>query len=223
MANDPYFGIDNLRLRFVRLVNPRHEDFAELAKELHLLMVEDNRAGVLSGTDRNGNRAPALQYRGGSGRRTAYRARSSSAYGFAARGVRSGPNRSRAGMLRFKGFSNFTFTDTNFRTRILPNNNLSTWQYQQLTGPRLAPRGDASRVISNYGPMMPLYERSGQSVAVSCAYFDVVSPKGVQFLRAHFRGENGLPKYDIAGIRPAGMRKAGTISRAWLRNLAGLP
>jgi hypothetical protein len=213
-------GLQRLKARLGRLTNVDEHDRAELAMGLAEVMIEDNRAGVLAGLDRNGNPAPALTYRGGAGKRTPFRRGSDAAYGLAARGVRR--DRSKAGMLRFKGLSSYTFTDSRFRQVILPNNNLATWKYQELTGPRLAPRRDASRVISNYKPKSPMYEWNGRVLTVICGWVDVVSAKGVPFLQAHFKGEHGLPKYDLAGVRPIGKRKAVVIVRAWAKNLLGI-
>jgi hypothetical protein len=222
LAGDPYVGIDNINARFRRLVTPSAADVEILSEQIAFVMVEDNRAGVLSGMDRNGNPAPGLKYRGGSGRRTFYRARSSPAFGIPAREIRRG-GKATAGMLRFKGLDpRQSRPDRQGRVRVLANNNLSTWAYQQLDGPRLAPRRDASRVIANYEPANPPGVRSAGAIVVTCVYRDILSPKGTPLLRAHLRGENGLPRYDIAGVRPAGKRRATTIANAWLRNLAGL-
>lgn len=219
MAAAPNFTpFDRLKVRLGRLVNPTPGDVQELALEVAAVMVEDNRAGVLSGVDKNGTPAPALRYRGGSGTPTAFRAGSDPTFGLAARLTKTG----RRQRIRFKGLSTFQKMDMRFRQFVLPNNNLPTWRYQQLTGPRLAPRGEESRSISNYKPLNPPGVWSNGKLVVTCAWVDIVSAKGKPFFRAHLKGANGLPKYDLAGVRPNGKRLARLAARDWARNLLGV-
>lgn len=81
--------------------------------------------------------------------------------------------------------------------------NLTTTQYKQLTGPRLAPRGEASRVIKNLMP--EIRHPTGKRWEAVCAWFDVASNKGVPFLPYHFaanRGKAQFKRYDLRPVRP---------------------
>jgi hypothetical protein len=205
-------------------------DFAPLMQEWEQILVEDNRKGVLEGTDGFDQPAPELVYRFGAGQATA--ARSGVGFGTAAK--------------RFKGFSGYTggkrFKRLPFpgkrrreyrladaapadmpRRRggpwnddgpaILPNNNLSTGAYQRLTGPRLAPRREASRVIANY------HTRHGRDEAgwfAEGAWVDVVTPDGEELLPYHFNGW-GVPKYDLRGVRRWGLARAADELQAFVR------
>jgi hypothetical protein len=80
---------------------------------------------------------------------------------------------------------------------------LTSSQYRQLTGPRLAPRGEASRVIKNLHVEVQ-NPAPGRWVTVA-AWHHVVSAKGVDFLKYHFaedRGKATFPRYDLRPIRP---------------------
>jgi hypothetical protein len=102
--------------------------------------------------------------------------------------------------------------------------NLSSVEYRRLGGPPLAPRGTASRVITN------LHTGSGRESDtrwyVIGYWEDVVSSGGVPFLIAHFEGRTittkraviKLPRRDLRGLRPAGREKARTALRAWARD-----
>jgi len=99
--------------------------------------------------------------------------------------------------------------------------NLTSSQYRKLTGPPLAPRGQQSRVITNlltdFTPAS-IANRNGRWEA--WGYWDeVVSRKGVPFLKYHFDGatlKHGfLPQRDLRGLRPQGIEKARLAMRAW--------
>ena len=77
--------------------------------------------------------------------------------------------------------------------------NLTTAEYQELTGPRLAPRREQSRVITN---LMPRIDHPDPFTWVAIAAWDrVVSDDGTPFLPYHFDGE-GQAQYDLRPVRP---------------------
>jgi hypothetical protein len=98
------------------------------------------------------------------------------------------------------------------------HNNLTTAEYQLLGGPPLAPRDQFSRVITNFkttfgGPP----HGAGQWFAMG-AWDEVVSTKGVPFLKWHFHSvPSKLPRRDLRGVRPAGIAKALDALRNWAR------
>lgn len=96
---------------------------------------------------------------------------------------------------------------------ILPNNNLSTAAYKRLTGPRLAPRRESSRVITN------LFTRSGmdgQYWFAEGTWKDVVDENGNEFLQYHFEGK-GVARYDLQHVRRWGVNEARRTLREFVR------
>lgn len=81
-------------------------------------------------------------------------------------------------------------------------------EYRRMTGPPTAPRGLGSRVITN------LLFRSGQTAATTwqtVGYWDgVVDRRRQPFLRYLFL------RWDLRGVRPDGIAKAGSAARAWM-------
>lgn len=117
-----------------------------------------------------------------------------------------------------------------------PDANLKTSQYKKMSGPPLAPRGPASRVISNYRVNI----LTGQNrIGVEGGWDDVVSKKGVPFLTAHFKGvvipieknnvgKTGfnqsfflvdLPQRNLVGLRQWGKTQATKELNAWIKFL----
>jgi hypothetical protein len=95
------------------------------------------------------------------------------------------------------------------------NNNLTTAEYQVLGGPPLAPRDQFSRVITNYKAD---YARLPSGNWATTFFWDeVVSPKGVDFLKYHFDGAGRLPRRDLRGIRPEGRQEALRALQNWAR------
>jgi hypothetical protein len=183
-------GLDRLQSRLRNAVDvTKRANVQPVLRALGAVIVEDNRAGVLAGTDKDGQPMPPLRYRNGAGRKTRFRKE----------GFGKGSKR--------------RFADNP------ANDNLTNSQYRRLTGPRLAPRRAQSRSIKNLRLRVPILERTatGTRWVVSAAWVDVVSKKGVPFLAAHFNGRNRLPKYDLRGVRPAGMRKARELWIRWAR------
>lgn len=145
------------------------------------VIVEGNRRGVLGGRDGFDNPMPALQYRNGKGKRTANR---------------KVPDYGRV------------YTSTPSNADYIPKGpyasghdlNLTSSQYKLLTGPRLAPRRDESRVITQlYTEIRQVDDHTWEVVG---AWGDVVSAKGVPFLMYHFTGAGHNPRYDLRPVRP---------------------
>ena len=191
-------GLRRVGARMTRLANLSAEDLDEISEAIQRIIVEDNRKGVLEGTDRNDVPAPPLSYRNGLGAKTRARGLRSEAFGT----VRG----------RFKGVEPA-------RGKMLANNNLTTAAYRRLTGPRDAPRRESSRVITNLVALPS--EKRGTELVIQCGWMDVVSPKGFHFLPALFSGKSGAPPYDLRGVRRWGRNKAREIIRVWINRLVG--
>ena len=165
---------------------------------------DDNRRGVLAGTDRYGNPMAPVTYRPAPTlgiKRPNARQKNNPAKG-ARRGAFAGFGMHAAGL----------------------HNNLTSAEYRRLAGPPLAPRGAFSRVITN---LKTRFGRIGPRRFECVGYWDeVVSTKGVPFLMAHFEGRRTgknrrtrLPARDLRGLRPEGRRKAFAAMRAWALDL----
>lgn len=151
-------------------------DATPLMERWEDIIVEGNRRGVLSGVDGFDNPAPPLQYRGGAGKPT---------------GNRRVPN-----------YGTTTHETTGFGPYATGlHDNLTTAQYRRLTGPRLAPRREQSRIIKNLHTRID-HNPSAGTWAVIGAWADVVSAKGVPFLEFHFKGMGRNPRYDLTEVRP---------------------
>jgi hypothetical protein len=176
-------GLEHLQAKLRGVVDlDRRANVKPVLDALGALIVEDNRAGVMAGKDKDGNPMPPLRYRDGKGRATKYRPKS---FGKGRRGLNEA--------------------------------NLTAAQYRRLTGPRLAPRKGNSRVIHNLKVRKAIREKTPNGIRwiVSAAWINVVSAKGRPFLTAHFDGKGRLPKYDLRGVRPDGMREAREIWVRW--------
>jgi hypothetical protein len=167
------------------------------------IIEEDNRRGVLAGTDKHGDPMAPVTYRPVHGKGTKANARQKN---HPKKGARSG-------------------TSAGFGPHVSGlHNNLTHAEYERLNGPPLAPRGAFSRVVTN------LRTRFGRLASLSwqaVGYWDeVVSTKGVPFLLAHFTGartgkggKTRLPRRDLRGVRPEGERRARVALRAWIRSV----
>lgn len=153
---------------------------------------EDNRQGVLAGLDKDGNPAPPLRYRPKGNALKLTAAQRLGQRGNKRRGQYMGSGPAASGW----------------------NNNLSTSEYRRLDGPRLAPRRQFSRVITN---LVTDHGRDGNVWFAEGSWLDVVSRKGIRFLRFHFDGSSRLPKYDLRGVRPAGKAKLLESLVAWAK------
>jgi len=149
-----------------------------LMKSIERRMEEGNRKGVLAGLDKDGNPAPPLTYRpiGTPVKLTV------------AQRLGQRPNLRRGKYFGGKGAS------------------LMTTEYRRLDGPRLAPRYQFSRSITNFATGS--YELDDTSWGAVGGWIEVVSKTGYHFLPVHFKGlplgRNGPSKrYDLRGVRPA--------------------
>ena len=95
--------------------------------------------------------------------------------------------------------------------------NLTSAEYRLLGGPPLAPRGQFSRVITNfqtdYARLRPGYWQ------VTFWWENVVSNEGRSFLRYHFTGGKHLPRRDLRGIRPTGLARCAEALQAFASDL----
>lgn len=185
-------GLDHISQGLRRLGDP---DCTPLMLSWSIIMEEDNRQGILMGLDKDG--VPMVPVK--------YRPKAPSARPTAAQrgGLRA--NAKKGGQQGFGPLASGL------------HGNLTSPQYRLLGGPPLAPRDQFSRVISNYetdyAKLRPGFWQ------VTFWWRDVVSAKGVSFLRFHFDGTGRLPRRDLRGIRPAGMAKAMDALRAFGRDL----
>lgn len=179
-----------------------------LLNEWRDILVEDNRKGVLAGTDKFDRPMPPLKYRDGTGAKTRARVRTSEAFGSLDRAAAAETNRAFLGR-HGRGKNQVRF------------NNLKADQYRRQTGPRLAPRRTASRVITN---LKTAWARLGtNSWHVVAGWEKVVSKKGVHFLPYHFDGMGHNPRYDLRGVRAWGRARAREALRDWIQTLMGSP
>lgn len=185
-ASYSWGGFDALSRKLAKLKDP---DASPLMEQWERIIVEDNRKGVLAGTDKDDRPMPPLKYRGGSGAKT--KGRKGGTRGT----VAVGANNPGTG------------------------GNLTTAEYQKLTGPRLAPRGAQSRVITN------LHTGSGRDPGNANRWFavgawaDVVTKAGKKLLPYHFDGVGRNPQYDLRGVRAWGQKQAREALRQWVEGL----
>jgi hypothetical protein len=188
-------GIERLTKRFRRLANP---DATPLMVTWCRIIDEDNRKGVLAGTDKDGNAMVPVSYRPvTNAQKKLTSAQKNHAAARARRGKYLGLGGHPAGV----------------------NNNLTSAEYRKLTGPPLAPRGAFSRVITN---LLTRFGKAGSGHWEAVGYWNqVLSAKGFKFLSVHFEGKrlgrNG-PRIqrDLRGVRPEGQAKARKAARAWM-------
>lgn len=153
------------------------------------ILVEDNRKGVLEGRDMDDAPFPPLKYRGGAAAPT--KGRKGKAHGTVAIGAHN------------PGIGA----------------NLTNAEYRKLTGPRLAPRGENSRIITNY------MTKPGRDVGdrfrwyAAGAWLHVVNRKGEEFLDYHFDGMGKNPRYDLRGLRAWGQKLAREALKQWVDKL----
>ena len=172
----------------------------DLMEHWERLVEVDNRNGVLSGIDKDDNPAPAVTYRptGPKGVKLTV-------------GQRLGQHvNKRRG--EYAGIGNLVFRQYG----LLENNNLTSSDYRKLDGPRLAPRLQFSRAITNFmTTSFPDPEVKDQWV-IRGEWQNVVTPKGKHFLHYHFDGD-GQQRYDLRGVRRDGVAKCIASLRAWVK------
>jgi hypothetical protein len=166
-------------------------DHAEdLMQHWRVLMEQGNLDGVLAGTDGDGNPMLPVTYRPRNPRQMTL-------------GERLGQrvNKKRG---RLAGVGSYA------EHGILPNNNLSSSAYRQLTGPPLAPRGQFSRVVTNFVTTTFQTETHGDWVVIG-TWKDVMSPTGFHFLPALFETR------DLRGVRPDDLEKMRATILPWAK------
>ena len=193
------------------------------------VLVEDNRRGVMMGVDGDGVPLKPTKYRLSLTQTAA--GRSTDTF-FNSQGTRvSGLALAYTGPSVGSYFSNTTGLPRGLGFKAGPSGNLTTAQYRKMTGPPLAPRGVASRVISNYTVE---YIAQPNTVGVEGGWDDVVSAKGVSFLPFHFNGATSskaffaasiggdnhhLPRRNLVGLRQWGKTQARKELNAWVTQL----
>jgi hypothetical protein len=156
------------------------------------ILYEGNRRGVLAGLDGHDQPMPELKYRDGKGKATRNR---------------------KAGL-----FGTRTASKTGaglFQTGL--HDNLTRAKYKALTGPRLAPRRDSSRVIKNLE--MHWHQLADGHWEVVGEWYQVISQDGVPFLPYHFDGEGRNPKYDLRPVRPKDYEWCKNVMQAHINKL----
>jgi hypothetical protein len=189
--------IDRLVDRFKRIQNP---DATNLMLTWERILERSNREGILAGTDGQGNPLQPVTYRPKlkagekplqltAEQRLGRRAN-------AIRGQFAGYGKAGGGLQK--------------------NNNLTSAEYRKLAGPPLAPRRQFSRAITNF--KTDWAQLPSGTWQVTYWWEDVVSTKGVSFLKYHFEGTKKLPKRDLRGLRPKGKQEAQLAAREWMKD-----
>ena len=172
------------------------------------VLVEDNRRGVMMGVDGEGKRMTPTTYRKSLRQTSAGEATDEF---FNAQGE---------AFSNMEGAQEFYFANTSGQPGIGfkpgPSGNMSSKEYRKATGPPLAPRGPASRVISNY-TVEPLTSATGNTVGVEGGWDDVVSKKGFEFLPVHFNGGKNMPRRNLVGLRAWGKKQARLELNVWVK------
>jgi hypothetical protein len=172
------------------------------------VLVEDNRRGVMQGIDGEGKRMKPTKYR------TSLRQTDAGQAGDKFFDIQGEAFSNVEGAEEFH-FANLTGQTDGVGFKPGPSGNISQKEYRKLTGPPLAPRGPASRVISNY-TVAPI-TGNANVVGVEGGWDDVVSEKGVEFLPFHFNGTSRLPRRNLIGLRAWGKSQARKELNAWVK------
>lgn len=184
-------GASEAEQLLARLEQPNFEPLMETWARV---LVEDNRAGVLSGTDRHDRpMAPVSP----EWRPTCNPVPTPPRMGNDM-GVQSGAPK----------------LGTGFGPNVFSDPNLPSSVYWRLTGGPLAPRGLQSRTVANY---VVTPGRTGSRWFVRGIWEDVRSRKGFLFLPSLFATR------DLAGLRRWGQQMIETTLTNYLKQLLGLP
>lgn len=196
MAYVDLSGIRNVQKRLDKVANI---DATPLMVSFQSIIQDDNRKGILAGTDKDGGYMVAVTYRPKgevlSNRGNAAKDRRNGAKANAKRGIFAGFGPHAAGL----------------------HNNLTASEYRRLAGPPLAPRGVFSRVITNLVTSF-IVDPSRRVWTAVAGWADVVDVHGRSFLHYHF-GSGRLPVRDLRGVRPEGRAKAQRAAVAFVRDL----
>jgi hypothetical protein len=179
---------------------------ASLMESWEHIMQEDNRQGVLDGTNKDG--IPMVKPH--------YRPIAPGPYRVNVRVKGKGVKQINADLKRFRlaqrrglkrgRFEGFSPFGPGWVER---NNNLKTAEYQILGGPPLAPRDQYSRVITNFATD---HLRTNTNIWIAWGEWkEVVNVDGFHFLPALFEHQN----WDLRGLRPDGKKKAQEALRNW--------
>lgn len=190
-ANDVSTGLGRLQSKLVAISHIA-DHAGPLMERWERVIEADNRKGVLAGLDKDGNPP---------GRPLIYRPVGKGVKLTVAQRLGQSPNK-RRGIYMGHGPAASGL-----------HNNLATSEYRKLTGPRLAPRRQFSRVITN---LRTGHGRDGLVWYAEGAWLEVVTPKGRHFLHYHFDGEGQL-RYDLRGVRPEGRRLLLDALREWAK------
>jgi hypothetical protein len=206
-------NLQGLNHLVAELISLKTLDATPLMRTWQSIIAEDNRKGILAGTDKDGVPMTPVTYR--PKEPPGFRVTKPPS-GKKAASIRAELNRHRLGQragLKKGGFSGISGFGPNVN---LPNNNLSTAQYQLLAGPPLAPRDQFSRVITNLKTTFTSPGHGSPYWAAIGAWDQVVNTKGLPFLFYHFNGI-GQKRRDLRGVRPGGIVKAIEALRNWAR------
>jgi hypothetical protein len=181
---------------------------ADLMESWEEVIANDNRRGVLAGTNKDGVPMHPVKYRPVKPGpfRVGKREKGKGAAQLN-RDLKRFRLNQRAGLKRgqFAGQSPFG------PGWVERNNNLTSSEYRLLGGPPLAPRDQFSRVITN---LATAHKRVSASQWVAWGEWkEVMSVKGFHFLPVLFAKHN----WDLRGVRPDGMTKAVEALRNWAR------
>lgn len=180
-----------------RLAKIQNPDATALMVAWEQVIRDDNREGILAGTDKDGMPMYPVKYRP-----------KGTNFGGPTGAQRLGQAKNRKRDLLFGGLG---------PQMSGLNNNLTRKEYERLGGPPLAPRGQFSRVITN---LLTGHSREGSDHWTAFGYWDeVVDVEGRPFLRYHFDGGRNLPPRDLRGVRPRGREIARKAMIAWARDL----
>lgn len=205
-----FSGLDRILAKLHAATSIDRDDAIDLADEFELILVEDNRRGVLAGQDGDGDPMFRTTYRNSTAVKPRARGRNTKKFGQSVgefKGRTSG-----AGLIR----NSWLTIATGGAVANLPHGNLTTAEYKKLDGPPLAPRRDESRVISNY--RVAEKRITTDQIEVVMAWADVLNVKGEPFLKYHFNGQGQL-KRDLRGIRPWGWDRLRSAVRQWVKIL----
>ncbi len=194
-------GLDRLTRRIRAMAEPNAHP---LMRRFERIIAEDNLKGVLAGTDKDGKPLAPTTYRP-KPPPSWYAINPSKLKARQRNNVRAGRKRG-----EFAGFGPMAAGI---------NNNLTSSEYRYLTGPPMAPRGKFSRVITNLFTAHGRDPASYYRWAAIGAWREVVSKKGVPFLKAHFDGIGHLPRRDLRGVRPEGVALARLACIEWMKSI----
>lgn len=203
-------GIENIVAFLMRV---EKFDPGDMLDHWTMIVIEGNRAGILSGTNKDGVAvSPPLKYRTGAGSPTKFRGNrfaQQRGAGTVGGALGHGPT-----AVRYKvknGVYRATHRGTSAGTI---NNNLTTAQYRELTGPFSAPRGDESRSIANFKVKDPR-QVDDKTWEIRAGWVDVVDTRGQEFYSRLF----AAPGRDMRGIRPADLDKCSVVMVEWATHL----